>query len=273
MSIKLFEDFTGQFGRPSELPLKQWNFPCGEAGIKIETNAFTFLADKDYTIQLLWEGDSDLMKLAQLVDALRNELAARITLSIPYFPYSRQDRRCFRGEGHALKVVGAFINSLDFDEVHTLDAHSYVLEAVVDRLKVIPQGVCAYNLPKHDILIAPDAGAAKKVLTHSQVTQLETVALTADKQRDSNGKIVSTILASPWQVADMSVCVVDDLCDGGATFIELGKVVKPFKPRELNLYVTHGFFTKGLDALKEIYNNIYVHNLMRPEFKGQVTEI
>lgn len=272
MSIKLYEDFTGQLGRLGEIPIKEWMFPCGESGIKIETNAFTFIEDKDYTIQLMWEGDSDLLKLAQLVDALRVERAGRITLSIPYFPYSRQDRRCSRGEGHSLKVVASFINSLGFHNVRTLDGHSTVLEAVVDRLTVIPQGICAHNLPLHDILVAPDAGASKKVITHSQVWQDETDILQGEKTRHPDGSMTVNVPGAA-AIRGKKVCVVDDLCDGGKTFIELAQALLPYEPSVLNLYVTHGFFTKGVNVLKPFYHNVYVHNLMRPEFQGLVTEI
>jgi ribose-phosphate pyrophosphokinase len=267
--LKLWKNFSGQIGMSHDVPLKEWAFPCGESGVKIDGQQF--VTGWDCTIQLLWENDSDLIKLCQLVDALRHERVGELTLEIPYFPYSRQDRRCMPGEGHSLKVVGAVINSLGFVNVRTLDAHSTVLEAVVDRLTVIPQGVCALGLPQYDMLIAPDAGAAKKVYQHSQVEMFGTSVMTADKKRE--GSKVKAFLHTPWAVADLNVCVVDDLCDGGATFTELGKLVKPHKPAKLDLYVTHGFFTKGLDALLEIYDNIYVHNLMRPEFRARVKEI
>jgi ribose-phosphate pyrophosphokinase len=255
-----------------DLTVKQWRFPCGEAGFKIES-APSLIEFQDVWIHLHWEGNDDLMALAQAVDAVRHAGAKRIFLRMPYFPYSRQDRRCNPGEGHALKMVAQFINSLDFEFVETYDAHSTVLEAVVDRLNVMPQAECAIRLPIHDILIAPDAGAAKKVFKHGQVVNGMAEALVADKVRGERGVILSTRIYDASKVKGKRVCVVDDLCDGGATFIELAKVLWANDPAELNLYVTHGFFTKGADVLLPYYDNIYVANLMNENARNQVKEI
>lgn len=259
MSIQVTID-----GYPVEV--KQWRFPCGEAGFKLlEGGCGPCNVQADITLK--WEGNDDLMALGQAVDALRQIGVEYIELDIPYFPYSRQDRRCHEGEGHALKVVASYINSLKFDRIRTQDAHSYVLEALVDRLIVIPQHACAANLPKHDILIAPDAGAAKKIYDHRQVQQ-GTKVIVADKTRHTGGAVTTT-LPLAHLAADKKVCVVDDLCDGGATFLALAEVLfhdcyvaTQSGPKELNLYVTHGFFTKGVDELLKRYDNIFVHNLM-----------
>jgi len=55
--------------------------------------------------------------------------------------------------------------------------------------------------------------------------------------------------------------VVDDLCDGGGTFIGLGEAIKEINPKaRLSLYITHGFFTKGLESLLEYYDRLYTTN-------------
>jgi len=52
--------------------------------------------------------------------------------------------------------------------------------------------------------------------------------------------------------------IVDDICDGGGTFIGLGEAIKKINPSaKLELFVTHGFFTKGLDKLLKLYDTIY----------------
>lgn len=248
--------------------VKVWKFPAGEVGVKIEDAVFPENA-KRALITLVWQGNDDILALIQLVDAVRHLGVGRIVLDIPYFPYSRQDRRCFKGEGHALKMVANIINSMGFERVYTKDAHSYVLEAVVDNLFNIEQHICAAKLPKHAVLVAPDNGASKKIykLAHEQ----NSTVVVADKQRNSEGKITATkIDLSGYEECD-NMCVVDDLCDGGATFIELGKEIrKQVKSSEVNLYVTHGFFTKGVDELLKLYDNIYVHNLMNKDVEHLV---
>lgn len=258
------------------VPVKVWKFPCGEVGVKVEYNqAVQTLFLSDVMIHCAFESNDDLIALAQLVDIVRRDNPHSVRLNIPYFPYSRQDRRVNEGEAHALKVVAAVINSLGFDMVFTKDPHSTVLEAVVDRLYYDDQADCARKLPKFDFLIAPDAGAEKKVHSHRQVKEQATMVLTATKQRNADGKIVKTEIANPWQVTGKSICIVDDLCDGGATFLELGKVLKTYDPKDMCLYVTHGMFTNGAKfvELNDLFDRIFVHNLCNKNFAQYVEVI
>ena len=256
------------FSGPYQVPVKIWKFPGGEIGVKVEAKGI----DTDWlpVIQLYWEGNDDLFALAQMVDIFRNAGVKEMVLEIPYFPYARQDRRCWPGEAHALKVVASFINSLNFDSVIVCDPHSTVLEALVDRLTVIPQEQCATMLPHYDFLIAPDAGAATKVCKHSQV-QEGTKVLIAEKERDSCGKIVKSVINNPVQLFGKTACIVDDICDGGATFIELASVINDNgRPATLDLYVTHGIFSKGVAVLETYFDTIYVHNFVttNPEIRN-----
>ena len=260
--IKLSDEFR------EDVPLKCWKFPAGEVGVKLEG-----FVGSDILIDLHWEGNDDIMMLLQLVDILHHMGRKKITLRCLYFPYARQDRRCFTGESHSLKVVAQLINSCNFDKVIVADAHSSVLDAVVNNLDNIPQESCAVDLPTFDYIIAPDAGAAKKIYNLDMVKNGVPV-ITASKQRDSNGKIIKTVVDNCPILDAKSVCVVDDVADGGATFIELGKVLKAQYPcAKLSLYVTHGLFTKGVTELLTIYHDIYTYNLMNKDVKQFVKEV
>lgn len=257
----------------TELEVTQWKFPCGEVGVKIDS-AWQVMGH-DVSVMVHWEGNDDLIALGQVVDILRHSGAKDIYLFMPYFPYSRQDRRCNPGEAHALKLVAQYINSLNFRMVYTDDAHSYVLEALVNNLDTVDQANCALNLDKYDFLVAPDAGAEKKVYSHDQVKRGETMVITATKKRDSNGKIIETTIPNPWQVADMTVCVADDICDGGATFVPLAEELRKNNPSQLDLYVTHGMFTNPdrFVQLCDLFDNIYVRNLFNDKYAAHVTVI
>jgi len=249
-----------------DLVVSVWKFPCGEVGVKIDGFDGAVLTGENVRVYLEWQGNDDIIALAPLVDIIKAAGANSWSLSMPYFPYSRQDRRCSEGEAHALKVFCTILNSLGFSFVRTLDPHSYVLEALVDNLRAVSQDDCAYCLPVHDVLVAPDAGAEKKIFKHRQVESLEEsspIVLCATKFRDTLGKITGTHLqADKSDIDGKRICVVDDLCDGGATFLAVAEAIYAVgKPAELNLYVTHGMFTKGYSELMDVYNNIYVHSL------------
>lgn len=236
-----------------------WRFPCKEIGVKIQEVEMAGSWDTRAVIHLVWEGNDDLIALAQTVDILRHKGYKNLELRIPYFPYGRQDRRCSDGEAAALKVFGTIINSLKFDKVTTWDAHSYVLEAVVDNLEVIEQykGVVQVKNTT-DIYVAPDAGAEKKIFKIPAVAMGRVPAICATKARDEKGNITSVQVPENPDIRGKKAMVVDDICDGGATFLGLGAVLRQREPKELNLYVTHGMFTKGYDALMGTYDNIYM---------------
>ena len=56
--------------------------------------------------------------------------------------------------------------------------------------------------------------------------------------------------------------IVDDICDGGRTFLEAAKILKEETTGKLFLYVTHGIFSKGIDELLEHYEHIYCHHVL-----------
>lgn len=257
---------------------KVWKFPCGEVGVQLTQDILDKLSDARLTevgLKMDFKSNDDLFALAQLVDAIRaTHVDVPISVWIPYFPYARQDRRANKGEGHALKIACDFINSLNFKFVMVDDAHSTVLDALLDRMVHVPQEVCAEALPKFDVLLAPDAGAEKKVYKHKQVAE-GTEVVCASKVRDANGKITKTMLPFGGRLTGKTVCIVDDLCDGGATFLELGKVAREFEPAELCLYVTHGMFTNGekFVELNDLFDRIFVYNLANPSFAGYVEQL
>ena len=245
-----------------KIPFKSFIFSGGEVSVKLDLNDTLIDTDKPFLIRTDLTSSDKLIELAMIVDALRREagLKIKIGLDIPYLPYARQDRVCARGESLSLAVVAKFINSLDFETVRVHDVHSDVSLALIDRVENVEAASLVYKLwhqfpeVKNAVLVAPDAGAIKKVLKVAQVTGLPMVR--ADKIRDVNtGAITETVVYSD-HIRDKSFLIVDDICDGGRTFIELEKVLRPLTDAYVYLYVTHGIFSKGLEPLG-CFNKVY----------------
>lgn len=251
----------------SPLPFKSFKFSGGEISVKLLTHKLqTVDAAKPFYIIAHLSSSDKVMELVMLTDALRREYGhnIRIVAEIPYLPYARQDRVCAPGEAFSLGVIAKIINSLNFEMVAVCDAHSDVSLALIDRVEHLPvHEIIKTKLFDNDflhddghptVLVAPDAGAIKKVLKIAQVTGLPMVR--ADKIRDvETGQIKETVVYSD-HIGDSSFLIVDDICDGGRTFIELEKVLRPLTNAEVNLYVTHGIFSKGLDVLN-CFDHIY----------------
>ena len=106
-----------------------------------------------------------------------------------------------------------------------------------------------------NILVSPDAGSLKKVSKVAREFNCKMVR--ADKTRSViDGSITGTVVYSE-SVGDKDFLIIDDICDGGRTFIELAKELRKLTTGKIKLYVTHGIFSKGLDVLTEHIDEIY----------------
>jgi len=240
-------------------------FPGGERHVRLAF-APSHIEDTIRVVAHL-ENTQDVLDLLFLTDAL-NRRRGRITtrenrlLILPYIPYARQDRVAEPGESLTLRVFCELINNLKYDCVEVFDAHSDVSLALLNNVKNYPPQTFVQMIPlakATTVLVAPDAGASKKVyevakkLGYSGVVQ-------GTKHRDTaTGKITDTTVDS-GHVGDKDFLIVDDICDGGRTFIELAKVLRPLTKGKIYLYVTHGIFSKGLGALDGFIDHIYVAN-------------
>ena len=198
----------------------------------------------------------DLMRVAQVLDAVRQRCLLRQTrLELPWLPYARQDRTMRDGDSFALRVFAGFLNQLRFDRVVVLDPHSDVAAAVVDRMVTIPQHRCLIHsrsllaaLEQGMMLIAPDAGALKKVHALAQQVKAAEYGILG-KHRDIASGALSGFELLKGDVAGRDVLIADDLCDAGGTFIGSAAVLRAAGARSVSLYVTHGLFSKGVEHL------------------------
>ena len=216
--------------------------------------------------------DSDgIMLLLQLASIIKQHTN---TLVISYLPYSRYDRSEKPNDALSLKVFCDLINSMQFDKVITHDCHSDVGVALLDNSISIPQHILILDLFKsitqedveysrisrYDAIVAPDAGASKKAFKLSQL--LCKPLIECGKHRDfETGKILNFTVPSN-QLLDENitdVLIVDDIADGGGTFIGLAQELLKYVDN-VDLYVTHGIFSKGTDQLLEHITQVYAYH-------------
>ena len=177
---------------------------------------------------------------------------------MPYVPYARQDRAMVSGDAFSLKVFANILNSLKFDCVEIIDPHSDVTPALIDNVFVIEQHKC-YVLESlggaYDAIVSPDGGALKKIFKAAKVLNVSFV-IEASKNRDVvTGAITSTSFIG--DVSGKKLLIVDDICDGVFTFIKLAEVLKAGGAKQVDLYVTHGIFSKGIEVLTPFIDNVY----------------
>ncbi len=197
-----------------------------------------------------------LLQLLETANALDNLFAKKKVLVIPYLMAARYDRLMQPGDSIDLKVVAELINHCGFEKVYVFDVHSEVALLLIKNAIAITnrQLVEAYDRPDA-VLICPDTGAAKKVGNYFGWNINLKEIVYCSKNRDlATGKLTLEVL-EPQECANRNCVIIDDICDGGATFLAIAEKIKP---THLTLIVTHGIFSKGFEALEKYFQQIIV---------------
>lgn len=243
---------------------KHWNFPAGEVGVQLVDPP----DDLSTPIYLALQGaaSKDIMRLMMEVDAYQQAGYHNLNLYVPYVPYGRQDRVTSPGTNFGLGMFTQILNLAGFREIMIVDPHSPVTVALLENiclnLIVVEQHELVghlplfndLNLPKSEwVVVAPDKGAIGRAKRAAERLSIPNVAV-ADKIRDpKTGEI--TGMSLDGDIVGKHVLVVDDICDGGRTFIELAKHLTGAVSR--TLFVTHGIFSKGCGIVAAAYDAVY----------------
>ena len=239
------------------IKIKSSTFPGGEQHINLQNNILS-----SSTIEILahLHSSDDIMQLLLTVNAIHFiNKTSDINLTIPYMPYARQDRICNKGDAFSIQVIAELINSLKCTSVTIFDPHSEVTSNLINNCIVISQNTLIKDLninSKNIILVSPDAGSRKKCKEIAKESNIEMI--TASKIREpKTGKIINCKLND--KIINKEYIIIDDICDGGRTFIELAKLLKKEGAKKIYLYITHGIFSKGINTLIKHFNHIYCH--------------
>ena len=209
---------------------------------------------------------ADVVLLLLAVDALRRAGVDRIDAFLPYFPGGRQDRPMVGGEPLSAKVYAQLINGADLNRMTIYDAHSDVTPALLDRCAALTNhryvATIVRELPANLLLIAPDGGALKKV-HHLAAALQDYPVITCEKSRDVRTGALSGFRVHAEQLYQQPCLIVDDICDGGGTFLGLAEALKAKGAGPLYLAVSHGIFSKGIEALAEAFDRVFATDAFR----------
>ena len=253
-----------------EIKWEGFNFPAGEPNIRVHGHH-----GYEATIICKIESPTDLMSLLLATDVIKNTFNIyNIVVYIPYLPFSRQDRRCLGNECFGLKVFADIINSQNYTKVETFDVHSNRARFLINKLDNYSPKNLIYDLvnkkEKYHVILFPDEGA-KLRYNFSFPFALQ---YSAEKKRDASTGRITEYKVPDVLLQDKSILIVDDICDGGATFNILGKSIKDkCSVKKLDLFVSHGIFSKGLDELKKYYGHIYTTDTITKEKESEYLTI
>jgi ribose-phosphate pyrophosphokinase len=259
------------FQNQEEIKFQSFTFSGGEPHIKIIPD---FDVNRKITITHRLNSFNDLGLLCVTVDALRRMDVKIIDLFIPYFPAARQDRVMIPGEPLSVKVYADIINAMQFNKVFVFDAHSEVTPALLNNSTVIPNYTFikeVLNVIGENVkLISPDGGALKKIYKVSEFLGGVDV-VECSKSRDVKTGRLSGFKVYEDDLNGIDCLIVDDICDGGGTFVGLAEELKNKNAGKLYLAVSHGIFNKGFEVL-DCFDKIFTTNSFK-DFDNEKVEV
>lgn len=215
----------------------------------------------------------DLFKAASIKEAwdatVTPDRSATANLTLYCLIGQRSDRRFNVRESFDLKVIARFINSMNFNQVSILHPHSSVSLALIENsveISHLNYVKMAYESLNKPVLVSPDAGAFKA--TYTIAKELGADLVPSNKVRINNEPLITL----QGDVKGKECLIVDDLADGGRTFLNLAKALNKQGAVKVFLYVTHGQFNHGFDELLTIIDHIYCTNSYREIEEDRVTQ-
>ena len=213
-----------------------------------------------------------LMELLLIVDACKRASAKEINAIIPYYGYSRQDRKTIPREPISAKLVANLIEAAGVHRVVTFNLHVDQIQGFfnipVDNLESLPLIANYLNDKqiKDCVVVSPDVGGAKRARRLAKL--LNTQIAIIDKRRPKHG--LAEILHVIGTVKGKNVILVDDIIDTAGTISGAAKALVEKGAKDVYITATHGIFTGNATKLlqdKSIKEVIITNTIQLPEEK------
>lgn len=227
-------------------------FSDGEVQVEIQEN----VRGKDvFVVQPTSMPTNDhIMELLIIVDALRRSSAERITTVIPYFGYSRQDRRVrsIRVPISA-KVVANLLSSVGTNRVLTVDLHADQIQGFfdipVDNIYASPVLLGDIYKRKHPnmIVVSPDVGGVVRARALAKRLDDSDLAIIDKRRPQANQAKVMHIIGD---VEGKDCFIIDDLVDTAGTLCQAARALKEHGANTVHAYATHPVLSG--DAIQNI---------------------
>ncbi len=210
--------------------------------------------------------DSNLMEVLLMIDAAKRSSASEITAVIPYFGYSRQDRKDRPRVPISASLVAGLLEYAGADRIVTIDIHSEpepgfvripwdTLYASYNLFPFLKKHLKGENL----VIAAPDKGGVTKATFYLHYLKADGLAIVF-KVRDVYRRNVSEALDMIGDVKGKDVLIVDDLIDTGGTICGAADLMKERGARSISVAATHGIFSPpSLDKIdKSVIDKVFI---------------
>ena len=209
--------------------------------------------------------DASIMELLLIIDAAKRSSASEVSAIIPYFGYSRQDRKDRPRVPISAALIAGLIEHSGADRILTIDIHSeqepgftkIPWDNLYSSYSILPE--LKSKFPKHLVVASPDKGGVLKATFYAQYLKADGIAIVF-KERDVQTKNESHAFDMIGDVKDKNVLLVDDLIDTAGTMVEAAKLIKSRGAKTITAVATHPIFSDS--AIEKIntspIDHIYV---------------
>ena len=266
MSITNFKLFSGTSNLPlangiaEKLETKlgeiyHHSFPSGETYCQFKEN---IRGSDVFLIQGINKPANDnLMQLLVMADAARRASAERITAVVPYFGYSRQDRKDKSRVPITARLVLDMMQTAGIDRILTMDLHSPQVGGFTnlpfDHITFEPILIEYIKSKYHSlalrdcvVLMAPDVGAVKRIEKYAGYLNSDFGFISKKRLGDDKVELQNIV----GDVRDKHVIIIDDLTESCGTLIQAAEACRKNGASKVICAVTHGGFTDiGMERL------------------------
>ena len=197
-----------------------------------------------------------IMELLIMIETAKRAGAKRITAVLPYFMYSRSDKKDQSRVPVTAKLMAKILEAAGVDKVLTCDLHNSAIQAyfdiVCDRVtgKFLLQEYFKSKNFEDIVVVATDAGSSKKAYKYSKFFECPMALI--DKRRDSNNDSAqaTNIIGD---VKDKVALIFDDEVSTAGTLVEAANILKEHGAKEIYAGATHGILVGP--AIERIANS------------------
>jgi ribose-phosphate pyrophosphokinase len=217
-------------------------FADGELFVRIDENV---RGNDVFIVQPTNPPADNIMELLLMIDAALRASAARVTVVMPYYGYSRQDRKDQPRVAIGAKLLANMIQKAGADRVVGVDFHQHQLQGFfdipVDHLYAAPVFTAHYRKKQllDPVVVAPDVGSAK--MARGFAKRLNATFAIIDKRRPKAN--VAEVVNVVGEVGDRDCLLVDDMIDTAGTMCEAARALKALGARDVYVCATHALFS------------------------------
>lgn len=197
--------------------------------------------------------NDNLVELLLMIDAFKRSAASRITAVMPYYGYSRQDKKVVPRVPISARLIADLLTIAGTNRLITMDLHAGQIQGFfdipVDNLFAAPV-IIEYiksNFSNNLVIVSPDAGGVERARAYAK--RLNTDLAIIDKRRDAPNKAIAMSVIG--DVTDKVAVIIDDMIDTAGTLIEAAYAIIEHGAKEVHACCAHPVFSgPAIDRIK-----------------------